>query len=262
VTTGLTDAGVLVVGGASHIGRAIVHGFAREHARIVIVDLDEERAEATAAEAEVLGSERPAVFKADVTDHAQTVHACTLAEAALKGVDVLITNVGGHQPNFFLDYPPEQWSHVINLNLTSAMSCVSAVLPGMVARRRGAIVSTISTANFGEPRQSVYGAAKAGVVAFMRTIALEYGRYGIRANMVSPGLVLPENNEGLGSHSVWHRQDAIMSDQQVAYVVRNTPLQRLSTPEDIADSVLFLASEKARQLTGQHIVVSGGFAMR
>ena len=157
--TGLAGSGVLVVGGASHIGRSIVHAFAAEGARVAIIDLDTERAETTAAEARALGAKDVAVFAADVTDHAAATRACAEADARLGGVDVLVTNVGGHQPNFFLDYPPEKWAHVLNLNLTSCMSCVSAVLPGMVERRRGAIVSTVSTASFGEPRQSVYGAA-------------------------------------------------------------------------------------------------------
>jgi 2-hydroxycyclohexanecarboxyl-CoA dehydrogenase len=260
--TGLAGTGVLVVGGASHIGRAIVHAFAHEGVRLAIVDFDKERAETTAAEARRLGAADVAVFVADVTDHVAATRACLEADARLGGAAVLVTNVGGHQPNFFLDYPPEQWAHVLNLNLTSCMSCVSAVLPGMVERRRGAIVSTVSTASFGEPRQSVYGAAKAGVTAFIRTIALEYGRYGVRANLVSPGLVLPENSEGLGAKSIWHNQENVMNEAQVEYVVRNTPLRRLSTPEDIANSVVFLASEQSRQLTGQHLVVSGGFARR
>lgn len=84
----------------------------------------------------------------------------------------------------------------------------------------------------------------------------------VRANLVSPGLVLPETAEGLGAHSIWHDQKNVMNESQVEYVVRNTPLRKRSTPEDIAASVVFLASDQSRQLTGQHLVVSGGFAMR
>jgi 2-hydroxycyclohexanecarboxyl-CoA dehydrogenase len=97
----------------------------------------------------------------------------------------------------------------------------------------------------------------------MKTIALEYGRYGVRANLVAPGLVLPDEEEELGTESIWRDRNSIMNDAQTEYVVRNTPLRRLSRPQDIANSVLFLASdETGRQLTGQMLTVSGGFAMR
>jgi NAD(P)-dependent dehydrogenase (short-subunit alcohol dehydrogenase family) len=96
----------------------------------------------------------------------------------------------------------------------------------------------------------------------VRSIALEYGRYGIRANLVAPGLALPER-DAIGGGSLWQDRAAIMNDEQVEYVQRSTPLGRLSTAEDIAHAVVFLASERtSRQLTGQLITVAGGFAMR
>jgi NAD(P)-dependent dehydrogenase (short-subunit alcohol dehydrogenase family) len=142
------------------------------------------------------------------------------------------------------------------------MTCTRAVLPAMIEQRRGAIVAIASTAAFGEPRQSIYAGAKAGVVGFIRTIAQEYGRHGVRANLVAPGLVVPEQG-AIGAGSLWQDREKIMNDEQVDYVRRGTPLRRLSSAEDIARSVAFLASERAaRQLTGQLITVAGGFAMR
>jgi NAD(P)-dependent dehydrogenase (short-subunit alcohol dehydrogenase family) len=129
----------------------------------------------------------------------------------------------------------------------------------MVERREGAIVSISSDAGFGEFRMADYGGMKAGVMSFMRTIAKEYGRYGIRANSVCPGLVLPEEG-AIGEGSLW-AVDTKMGPSQVANIESGIPLRRRSEAVDVAWSVLFLASAQARQLTGQVLSVSGGFAM-
>jgi 2-hydroxycyclohexanecarboxyl-CoA dehydrogenase len=231
---GLKDARVIVTGGASHIGQAIVWAFAAEGAALALIDIDSERAGAEAA--------------------------CAAAMTALGGIDVLVTNAGSNRPDFFLNLDPLDWPHTLDLNLTSVMACVRAVLPSMAAARSGAIVSIASTAAFGEPRQSVYAAAKAGVVAFIKSIAREYGSRGVRANLVSPGLTLPANPDALGAHSLWNDKDAVMNDAQTDYVVRNTPLRQLAQAEDIANAVVFLASGvAARHVTGEMITVSGGF---
>ena len=171
--------------------------------------------------------------------------------------------VGYNHPDFFLKTPPESWDALIAVNLVAVMACVRAALPAMVEQGHGAIVSTASTAAFGEPRQGVYAAAKAGVVAFIRTIALEYGRHGVRANLVAPGLTLPDDDAAVGDQSLWRDRHSVMSDAQVDYVVKNTPLRRLPKSADIANAVTFLASDTAaRLITGQLITVAGGFAMR
>ncbi len=259
---GLAKAAVVVTGGGSNIGRAIVHELAREGARIAILDRDRPRSEATAEEARKLGAAGAAVYEVDLTDRSAASDAIQAAIGGLGGIDVLVANVGANRPAFFLDTDPASWSNLIELNLISCMTCTRAVLPRMIEQRRGAIVVTASTAAFGEPRQSVYAGAKAGVIGFMRTIALEYGRFGVRANVVAPGLVVPEG-DAIGAGSLWQHRESIMNDAQIDYVRQGTPLRRLSTAEDIARSVAFLASERAsRQITGQVITVAGGFAMR
>jgi NAD(P)-dependent dehydrogenase (short-subunit alcohol dehydrogenase family) len=251
--------GIVVTGGASHIGRAIVHALARERARIVILDIDGDQAGRTAAEALELGAPEATVLAVDLGRHDEATEATAEADQRLGGTDVLVANVGWNEPNFFLDYPPEQWSKIVDINLTSCMSCVRALLPGMIERQGGTIVATTSGAAFGEPRNSVYAAAKAGLIAFVRTIAYEYGRYGIRANCVAPGLVLPDGTAELGAASVWHQQRAVVNDVHVQNTLKATPLRRLTKPEDIADSVVFLASQRSRQLTAQTLIVSGGW---
>jgi NAD(P)-dependent dehydrogenase (short-subunit alcohol dehydrogenase family) len=258
----LAGARVVLTGGASNIGRAIAHAFAEEGAQLAILDRDLPRAEATAEEASARGAASASVFAVNLLDRAASRDAIAAALGALGGVDVLAANVGANQPAFFLDTPEDSWNDLVELNLMSCITCTRAVLPAMIEQRRGAIVATASTAAFGEPRQGVYAAAKAGVIGFVRTIAQEYGRYGIRANLVAPGLVVPEPS-AIGAGSLWQDRASVMNDEQIEYVKRGTPLRRLSTAEDIANSVLFLASERTgRKLTGQLITVAGGFAMR
>jgi 2-hydroxycyclohexanecarboxyl-CoA dehydrogenase len=260
---GLKDSKVIVTGGASHIGRAIVSALAAEGAAIAIIDIDQAQAERTASRALDLGAAAAHVIAADLTDLEAADRACTDAMARLGGIDAFISNAGSNRPDFFLKLDPAGWKRTLDLNLTAVMACTRAVLPAMIDGGGGAIVATASTAALGEQRQSVYAAAKAGVVAFIRTIALEYGRHGVRANCVSPGLTLPEGGDDIGAQSLWNDREQVMNDAQTAYVVKATPLRRLSKADDIARSVVFLASPlAARQITGQLITVAGGFAMR
>ena len=129
----------------------------------------------------------------------------------------------------------------------------------MVERRAGAIVSIASDAGFGEFRMGDYGPMKAGVMAFSRTIAKEYGRYGVRSNAVCPGLVIPEP-DAIGEGSLWNAEIGF-GDKQIRDMEAAIPLHRRPEATDIASAVTYLASDKARMLTGQVVSVSGGFAM-
>ncbi len=250
---------VIVTGGASNIGRAISMEFAREGAVVAILDRDTAQAARTVAEIEAAGG-RAAAFALDVTDVAATKAVVARVEADLGPVAALVNNVGWNgKAEFFLNLTPERWRQAFELNLFSTLNVTHAALPAMVERRAGAIVSIASDAAFGEFRMADYGAMKAGVLAFTRTIAKEYGRYGIRANAVAPGLVIPPP-EAIGEGSLWS-VDIGMGPKEVQNIESGIPLRRRSEAVDIAWSVLFLASERARQLTGQVVSVSGGFIM-
>ncbi|MBL8673336.1 MAG: SDR family oxidoreductase [Rhodospirillales bacterium] len=250
---------VIVTGGASNIGRAISMEFAREGAVVAILDRDTAQAARTVAEIEAAGG-RAAAFALDVTDVAATKAVVARVEADLGPVAALVNNVGWNgKAEFFLNLTPERWRQAFELNLFSTLNVTHAALPAMVERRAGAIVSIASDAAFGEFRMADYGAMKAGVLAFTRTIAKEYGRYGIRANAVAPGLVIPPP-EAIGEGSLWS-VDIGMGPKEVRNIESGIPLRRRSEAVDIAWSVLFLASERARQLTGQVVSVSGGFIM-
>ncbi len=245
---------VVVTGGASNIGRAIAREFAREGAKVAIFDRDLKQAERTAAE---IGA---TAYALDVTDVDATAAAVATVEDQLGPIAILVNNVGWNgKAEFFLGLTPERWHKAFQLNLFSTFNVTRPVLARMVERRAGSIVSIASDAGFGEYRMADYGAMKAGVLAFTRTIAKEYGRYGIRANAVAPGLVIPAE-EDIGEGSLW-KTDTGMGPKEIQNIEAGIPLRRRSEAVDIAWSVLFLASERARQLTGQVVSVSGGFQM-
>jgi 2-hydroxycyclohexanecarboxyl-CoA dehydrogenase len=259
VQLGLSGVVAIVTGGASNIGRAISHELAGEGARVAIFDRDEQMATRTAGEITQLGGD-VTVFPVDLTDVEATQAAADAVEADLGPIDVLVNNVGWNgRAAFFLDLPPGRWEQAYRLNLVPTFNATRAVLPKMVERRSGAIVSIASDAGFGEFRMGDYGPMKAGVMAFSRTIAKEYGRYGIRSNAVCPGLVIPEE-DAIGPGSLWQAEIGF-GDKEINDMEKAIPLRRRPEAEDVASTVTFLASAKARMLTGQVVSVSGGFAM-
>lgn len=256
---GLAGKIAIVTGGASNIGRAIAQELAGEGAVVAILDRDAAQSRKTVDEIKRAGGQA-AGYDLDVADVDATVAAIAAVERDLGGADVLVNNVGWNgKAEFFLNLTPERWQKAFQLNLFSTFNVTHAVLSRMVERRRGAIVSIASDAAFGEFRMADYGAMKAGVLAFTRTIAKEYGRYGIRANAVAPGLVIPEAG-AVGEGSLWSI-DIGMGPKEIQNIESGIPLRRRSEAVDIAWAVLFLASDRARQLTGQVVSVSGGFAM-
>ena len=256
---GLTSKVVIVTGGASNIGKAISTTFAAEGAQVAIFDRDEAMAQRTATEITSSGG-KAAVYGVDLTDVEATAAAATAVELDLGPVAVLVNNVGWNGPaKFFLDLAPERWELAFRLNLFPTFNATRAVLPRMVERRVGAVVSISSDAGFGEVRMGDYGPMKAGVMAFMRTIAKEYGRYGIRANSVCPGLVIPPPDQ-IGEGSLWN-QDIGFGEKELANMESSAALKRRPEASDIADAVVYFASDRARNLTGQVLSVSAGFNM-
>lgn len=256
---GLDGQVVIVTGGASNIGKATSIEFAREGATVAILDHDEAMGKATAAQITESGG-YAVCYPLDLTDVDATAAVAASVEADLGPVAALVNNVGWNGPGeFFLNLGPEHWDKAYRLNLFPTLNATKAVLPKMVERRSGSIVSISSDAGFGEFRMSDYGAMKAGVMSFMRTIAKEYGRYNIRANSVCPGLVIPEPGD-IGEESLW-TQVINIDYAEVANFEANLPLRARPEAVDIATTVVYLASAPARRLTGQVLSVSGGFAM-
>jgi 2-hydroxycyclohexanecarboxyl-CoA dehydrogenase len=255
---GLRDRGVVVTGGASNIGRAIVHGFAREGARVLIADLDEPRAARTAAES----PGRVEVCATDVTSWESTTAMATAAVERLGAIDVLVNCAGWTVDRLFVEKPREEWEKEIAVDMWGFINCTRAVLDHMIERRQGRIVSISSDAGrVGEWREAVYSGAKAGVIAMTKAIAKEVGRHGITLNVVCPGFV-PGARETSGKASMWAGdQGAQFTPEVLEKVARSYPLRRLGAPEDVAPAVLFLASDQASYITGQTLSVNGGYSM-
>jgi len=259
----LKNKSIVVTGAASNIGRAITLGFAREGARIVLADIDTAKAEAVAALARAAGASAAEVCRCDVTqlDEVQAMFQQTVARFGT--VDVLVNNVGWDRLMFFAQTTPDFWQRIIQVNFVGVLNCTHTALGIMAPRNRGAIVSISSDASRqGEPREAVYGGMKAAVNSFMKTIAKEHGRNGIRCNVVCPGVTLPEDDQDVGANSMWVNRDAMFTPEQLEKVAKALPLKKIGRPRDVANAVLFLASDAAAgHVTGQVLSVSGGYSM-
>lgn len=260
----LRNARVLVTGGGSNVGRGIVHGFAREQARIAICDIDRSQAEKVRGEALELGAAEAEVIAADLTAEGTAEAAVQTVLDKWGGIDALVNNAGWSDAEFFAkDTDRTRWQKTIEINLFTAIACTQAAIGPMREAGSGSIVFISSDAAFGEIRQGIYGSTKAGLIAIARTVAKEHGRHGIRSNVICPGLVLPESADAVGSSSLWAAGlDKVFNEKQIDSLKAGIPLRRLTTAEDVAESVVFVSSSRAaRQITGQVLSVSGGYSM-
>jgi 2-hydroxycyclohexanecarboxyl-CoA dehydrogenase len=255
---------VIVTGGGSNIGRAIALGFAREQAHVVIAEIDAVQGQKVAAEIERLGAKALAL-RTDVTRWPDVQGMVRAVEERLGRVDVLVNNVGWTRDALFVEKTREEWDKEIQLNLWGMINCTRAVLDGMIARKSGAVVTLGSDAGrIGEFREGVYAACKAGIIALSKSIAREVGKFGIRLNVVCPGMTMPAGDEEIGGLSMWAQQEnrAWMTAEMRARIAKAYPLRRVARPDDVVGAVLFLASDTAAGfVTGQTLSVSGGYTM-
>jgi 2-hydroxycyclohexanecarboxyl-CoA dehydrogenase len=260
---GLQGKNVIVTGGGSNIGRAIVHAFADEGSNVAIAELAPQQGELVAAEVKAKNKAgQVRVIPADVSDPAQVEAMVAKTIHDMGSVDVLVNNVGWTVDRLFLDKPREEHEKEVQVNLWGAINCVHAVLPGMVERQGGSIVCLSSDAGrMGEYREAVYSACKAGVIALSKSIARETGRHGLRLNCVCPGLVVPPEEETISETSMWHEMRSVFTPEARERAVRAYPLRRMAEAREIANAVVFLASDAAGFITGQTLSVSGGYTM-
>ena len=245
---------VIVTGGGGGIGGATCLRFAREGARVAVLDLSLPAAEKVAAQICAAGGAAQA-FRCDITERAEVDAALAATEAAFGPVDVLVNNAGWDVFKPFAKTEPAQWDRLIAVNLTGALHMHHAVLPGMVARRRGRIVNVASdAARVGSSGEAVYAACKGGLVAFSKTIAREHARHGITVNVVCPG---PTDTALYADY----KQGAGNPEKLVEAFERSIPLGRIGQPEDLPGAIVFFASDDAAYITGQVLSVSGGLTM-
>ncbi len=253
----------LVTGSGEGIGRRTILTFAQEGADVVVNDLDPAKVEKVMAEARAFGV-RVLGKAADVTDQARVNSMVEEIVAAMGKIDILVNNAYASDRKFFTQSSKADWDKPINVCLYGTLNCTRAVVAHMTARKYGKIVSLVSdAARIGEPNLPIYAAAKAGILAFSRSLAKEVGRYNINVNCVSPGATWTERR--LREHqAAW---DKAGEEERQKLKIRESkqlklyPIGRLGQPEDVANAIVFLATEKARQITGQVISVNGGYAM-
>jgi 2-hydroxycyclohexanecarboxyl-CoA dehydrogenase len=253
---------VIVTGGGSNIGRAIVLAFAREKSRVVIADIDETQGEKVAKEADSLGGKAISV-KTDVTGYDSVTDMVQRTIEEFGKPDVLVNNVGWTLDRLFIEKPRPEWEKEIDINFRGVINCTRAVLDHMIERKYGKIISIGSDAGrMGEYREAVYAACKGGVMALSKSLAREVGRYGINVNVVCPGVTVPEDPDYAGDFSMWKGPMAqVFTPEAQEKAAKAYALRRLGKPEDIANAVVFLASDRAGFITGQTISVSGGYTM-
>jgi NAD(P)-dependent dehydrogenase (short-subunit alcohol dehydrogenase family) len=240
----------LVVGGGQGIGRAAALALARAGARVAVLDAEAERAKAVAEELRGLGA-GSAALAADVTQAAAAARGVAEAEAALGPLDAVVNIVGSASWGRLLELDDATWERDFAVNLKQHWYVArSAARAWTLARRPGALAVVASVSGlFSAARHGAYGAAKAGLLAFVRTAAEEWWPHAIRVNAVVPGSVRTPRIEAL-----WASGGLPQPGPET--------LERMALPEDVANAALFLVSDLARRVTGQTLVVDGGATTR
>jgi len=236
----------LITGSARGIGKAIALRFGGEGYQVVVCDLAAAESCAQVVD-EIRDSGGIAVaISCDVTDPLSVKEMTKQVIAAFGRLDVLVNNAGIAKDNLLPRISDEEWFQTINTNLTGTFLCTRAVIRQMMKQKHGHIINISSVVGLhGNPGQSHYAASKAGIIGFTRSIAKEYGSRGITANAVAPGYIETPMTAGMNKE-YWEE------------ILRQVPLGRAGTPEDVAGIVAFLASGAADYITGQVIAVDGG----
>jgi NAD(P)-dependent dehydrogenase (short-subunit alcohol dehydrogenase family) len=240
----LQDKRAIVTGGGSGIGAATCRRFADEGAMVAVVDVNGEAARAVAEDVGGIA------YEVDVTDFSGVAWAFRDADEQLGGLTTIFNNAGGSNISPIHGYDESEWDRIVRLNLTGVFHGFKAGAPLLLANGGGAIISTASISGTRPAAgEAPYAAAKAAVAALTATAALEYAPT-IRVNAVSPGMI----HTGL-------TDPLLAMEWAVPHMIAKTPLDRIGTPEDIADVVCFLASDLARFVTGQNLVIDGGMTL-
>jgi NAD(P)-dependent dehydrogenase (short-subunit alcohol dehydrogenase family) len=255
----LRDQVAIVTGAGRGIGRATALELARLGADIVVAELDRSGAERTAAEVQGLGR-RASVAFIDVTSRKDLAAMVERARADFGRIDVLVNNAGIYRAAAPLDVTEEHWDAVMTVNAKAVFFACQAVLPAMLAQKRGAIVNLASMAGkIGNRNNLPYNASKAAVISITKSLALAHAKDGIRVNCVCPGFVETD---------MWtvvaREQGALMGLSPAEFTrqrAAQVPLGRMERPEDVANVIAFLAGSRAGYMTGQALSVDGGLVM-
>ncbi|HWK97042.1 MAG TPA: SDR family NAD(P)-dependent oxidoreductase [Pseudolabrys sp.] len=258
---GIKGQTVLIIGGARGIGYAAAELLAADGCNVALADINGEAAKTSAQKLAASSGARTAGLKADVTDLEQVKAMMAAVEKDLGPLSVVVNCAAVLDDKLFADSGPADWKRMVDVCLYGPMNVIHAALPGMSARKYGRIICLASdSARIGQARLSYYAAAKAGVIALVKSVAQEAGKDGITLNVVSPGAtnteLRQEREEGMRAQ---------MGDEKYAKrvqaVLKMYPTRRIGEPTDIGAAIAFLASRNASWITGQVLSVNGGFVM-
>lgn len=243
------DKTVLITGASRGIGRAAAVAFARNGYNVA-VNYCKSKEKATDLADELNGyGVMAAAYRADVSDKAAVTEMFGKAECELGKISVLVNNAGIAEQILFSDITEEKWDRMFAVNVKGAYNCTQAALPSMIHEKYGRIINVSSMWGIsGASCEVHYSASKAALIGFTKALAKEVGLSGITVNCVAPGVIGTDMN-------------AKISGEIFEELKESTPLNRIGTPEDAAEAILFLASDKASFITGQTLSVDGGFIL-
>ncbi len=246
---GLAGKSVLVTGGSRGIGRQIALSMAEAGADVAFTYSRSEEAAAEVSDEIVKIGRKSLAIQADAVDLARAAEVVDEVVKEFGKIDVLVNNAGITRDTLIMRMSEEQWDEVITTNLKSVFNYSKSVIRSMMRQRSGSIVNISSVIGLmGNPGQTNYAASKAGIIGFTKSLAKEIGSRNIRVNVVAPGYITTELTQDL-------------PEQQKEAMEKATPLGRAGTSEDVADMVIFLASEASSYITGMVLQVDGGLAI-
>ena len=238
----------LVTGGSQGIGKAISLALAKEGSDVIIFDLNLEKAEEVSKEIEGMGR-RPLSLRVNVAIPEEVEDGFRRTIETFGKIDILVNNAGITRDALLIRMKDDDWDQVLDVNLKGVFLCTRAAVKSMSKQRYGRIVNISSVVAFmGNPGQVNYVASKAGIIGFTKTIAREYATRGITVNAIAPGFIQTAMTESL-------------PDQVKEVMLKEIPLGRFGSPDDIANAVRFLVSKESAYITGQVIHVNGGMYM-
>jgi 3-oxoacyl-[acyl-carrier protein] reductase len=243
---GLTGKVAIVTGSARGLGAATARRLAQEGAKIVITDINAELAQATAKALQDAGLAAHCVV-GDITREADVQRLVDETVAHFGGVHILVNNAGAPRDKYLVKMSADDWDFVMNVMLKGAFLAARAVMPHFIEQGWGRLINISSRAYLGNPTQANYSAAKAGLIGMAKALSMEEGRYGITSNCVAPGFMDTEMVQALPTYET-------IKERAVAA----QPIKRAGHPDDIADAVAFLASERAGFISGEVLHVTGG----
>jgi len=248
-TFDLTGKVALVTGSSRGIGRGFALGLARQGADLIVTSRNQQDCEAVAGEIRALGS-RVLARSCDVTDRQSVQDLATAVLGEFGRIDILVNNAGNAATKPAEDLTEEDWDRVIDVDLKGVFFCCTVFGRHMIAQRAGKIINIASVLGLvGEKQLLPYCAAKGGVVQMTRALALEWAKYNIQVNALCPGYVKTAMNEA-----------AIVGSEKVHnHIIGKTPMRRLGEVEELIGPLIFLASDASRYMTGQTLVIDGGW---